>query len=263
MDLAHDGTGHRAPRWQDRIRRRSVAERARPVAGVQAPADLRRGIAGGDPGRLAGSGDSGLRAFRRMRRVFFAALVARRAARRQAAPAARQSGAHRPRQAATRAFEPLRGPAVGYRRRARLGVKYVHKKGTGAGGISRTGKALLADLRRCEVLSSDSQRCPRIWPPWSRATQLAIPRKLPQAEVAAGDDTAALVFRVMADAQRRRISTELVESFGQLHSAVAIYPADRRPRHHQRPREPPRRWLTTVDGGRVDPRVRTRPISFR
>src|ERR1700738_140421 len=38
-----------------------------------------------------------------------------------------------------RVLAPLRGPAWAYRRRARLGVKYVHKKGRGAGGLSQRG----------------------------------------------------------------------------------------------------------------------------
>ena len=37
---------------------------------------------------------------------------------------------------------PMRGPEWAYRRRARLGVKYVHKKGPGARGLSRARETL-------------------------------------------------------------------------------------------------------------------------
>ena len=49
-------------------------------------------------------------------------------------------------------FEPLAGPAFAYRRRARLGVKYVHKKGRVLAGFREREKPYLADLRRCEIL---------------------------------------------------------------------------------------------------------------
>src|SRR5487761_2240868 len=51
-----------------------------------------------------------------------------------------------------RVFDPLRGPEWGYRRRARLGVKYVHKKGRVLAGFREREKPYIADLRRCEVL---------------------------------------------------------------------------------------------------------------
>ena len=68
-----------------------------------------------------------------------------------------------------RVLEPLRGPAFAYRRRARLGVKYVHKKGRVLAGLSRTREALPrgpAPLR--DPARSDSRRCPRSSPLWSR-----------------------------------------------------------------------------------------------
>ncbi len=64
---------------------------------------------------------------------------------------------------------PLRGPEWAYRRRARLGVKYVHKKGRVLAGFRERDKPYLADLRRCEILHGTlGVCCRRISPPWSR-----------------------------------------------------------------------------------------------
>jgi len=98
-----------------------------------------------------GPGEPDMRAFRRVRRMLAAALVAGCAARGQTAPTSRQSGAHRPGEP-RRVLEPVRGPAFGYRRRARLGVKYVHKKGRVLAGFREREKPYIAELRRCEIL---------------------------------------------------------------------------------------------------------------
>ncbi|MGO9934081.1 MAG: 23S rRNA (uracil(1939)-C(5))-methyltransferase RlmD [Steroidobacteraceae bacterium] len=94
-----------------------------------------------------------------------------------------------------RVLEPLRGPAWAYRRRARLGVKYVHKKGRVLAGFREREKPYLADIRRCEILVQPLARLPQDLA--ALAETLAIRDKIPQVEVAAGDAAAALVFRVL------------------------------------------------------------------
>ncbi len=49
-------------------------------------------------------------------------------------------------------LEPMTGPLWGYRRRARLGVKWVAKKGRVLVGFRERHSPYIADLRRCEVL---------------------------------------------------------------------------------------------------------------
>jgi len=49
-------------------------------------------------------------------------------------------------------LEPMTGPLWGYRRRARLGVKWVTKKGRVLVGFRERHSPYVADLRRCEVL---------------------------------------------------------------------------------------------------------------
>jgi 23S rRNA (uracil1939-C5)-methyltransferase len=94
-------------------------------------------------------------------------------------------------------LEPLRGPDWGYRRRARLGVKYVHKKGRVLAGFRERSKPYLADIRRCEVLQERFSDLPAQLA--QLAETLTIREQLPQVELAAGDTQSALVFRVMRE----------------------------------------------------------------
>lgn len=94
-----------------------------------------------------------------------------------------------------RVLAPLCGPAWAYRRRARLGVKYVHKKGRVLAGFRERDKPYIADLRRCEVLQAPLATLPRDLA--ALVETLAIREKIPQVEVSAGDAATALVFRVL------------------------------------------------------------------
>jgi 23S rRNA (uracil1939-C5)-methyltransferase len=94
-----------------------------------------------------------------------------------------------------RVLAPVRGAPVGYRRRARLGVKYVHKKGRVLAGFRERNKPYLADLRRCEILLERFATLPAELAALTET--LSIRERLPQVELAAGDAGAALVFRVM------------------------------------------------------------------
>ena len=96
---------------------------------------------------------------------------------------------------AERVLAPLQGPEWAYRRRARLGVKYVHKKGRVLAGFREREKPYIADLQRCEVLQGPLGALPRDLA--ALVETLAIREKIPQVEVAAGDAAAALVFRVL------------------------------------------------------------------
>ncbi len=94
-----------------------------------------------------------------------------------------------------RILEPVRGPAFAYRRRARLGVRYVHKKGRVLAGFRERDKPYLADLHRCEILIARFATLPEELA--ALVETLSIRERIPQVEVAAGDDGAALVFRIM------------------------------------------------------------------
>jgi 23S rRNA (uracil1939-C5)-methyltransferase len=91
---------------------------------------------------------------------------------------------------------PLVAGHWGYRRKARLGVRHVTKKGRTLVGFRERGAAFLADLGRCEVLHpAVGERLTDL----ARAVErLSIRDQVPQIEVAVGESACVLVFRVMA-----------------------------------------------------------------
>jgi 23S rRNA (uracil1939-C5)-methyltransferase len=94
-----------------------------------------------------------------------------------------------------RVLPPLQGPNWAYRRRARLGIKYVHKKGRVLAGFREREKPYIADIKRCEVLLAPLATLPAELAALTET--LDIREKIPQVEVAAGDHATALVFRVL------------------------------------------------------------------
>jgi 23S rRNA (uracil1939-C5)-methyltransferase len=91
---------------------------------------------------------------------------------------------------------PLAGPLWGYRRRARLGVKFVHKKGRVLVGFRERAAPYIADLTRCEVLAPPAGEL--LAPLAELIGALSIREQLPQIEVAVADNGTALVLRVLA-----------------------------------------------------------------
>jgi 23S rRNA (uracil1939-C5)-methyltransferase len=89
----------------------------------------------------------------------------------------------------------LAGPVWAYRRRARLGVKHVHKKGRVLAGFRERDKPYIADIKRCEVLLARFATLPEDLA--ALVETLSLRDSLPQVELAAGEPHAALVFRVM------------------------------------------------------------------
>ena len=88
---------------------------------------------------------------------------------------------------------PLRGPGTGYRRRARLGVKYVPGKGGTLVGFREKHGAKLAELEACAILEpaiGESIASLR-----RLLDELTICNRIPQLEVSVGDDALALVLR--------------------------------------------------------------------
>lgn len=90
---------------------------------------------------------------------------------------------------------PLLDAELGYRRKARLGVKFVIKKDELLVGFREKQSNFLADIRQCEVLDA------RIGHELTALRQmincLVMRDRIPQIEVAAGDEAVALVFRHM------------------------------------------------------------------
>ena len=93
-------------------------------------------------------------------------------------------------------LEPITSRPWAYRRRARLGVKYVSKKGRVLVGFRERSSHLIASLDRCEVLAAPVGEL--ITPLAALIGQLSIRQQLPQIEVAVAEQTTALVLRVLA-----------------------------------------------------------------
>src|SRR6202048_2975930 len=145
-----------------------------------------------------------------------------------------------------RVLPPLRGPAWGYRRRARLGVKYVHKKGRVLAGFREREKPYVADLRRCEVLQEPLANLPRDLA--ALVETLAIREKIPQVEVSAGDAALALVLRVLEAPGPD--DDDQIEDFGAEHGLqIFLQTGGLDTVRPMRPDYPPLTYA--VDGGRV------------
>jgi 23S rRNA (uracil1939-C5)-methyltransferase len=90
---------------------------------------------------------------------------------------------------------PLAGPPWAYRRRARLGVKFVRKKGCVVVGFRERAAPYVAQLTRCEVLAAPAGAL--ITPLAAALNGLSIREHVPQIEVAVADNATALVLRVL------------------------------------------------------------------
>jgi len=90
-------------------------------------------------------------------------------------------------------WEPLTGPLWGYRRKARLSVRYVQAKQRVLVGFRETYGRFVADMQECHVL--DPRVAAQLEPLAALIHSLEARTSIPQIEVACGDDIAALVFR--------------------------------------------------------------------
>ncbi len=102
---------------------------------------------------------------------------------------------------------PLQSSGTGYRRKARLGVKFVIKKDKLLVGFREKSSRYLADLSRCVVLHPEVGERLEILAELVRS--LDAYQHLPQIEVAMGDTTVALVFRHMeplSEGDREKLS---------------------------------------------------------
>ena len=108
---------------------------------------------------------------------------------------------------------PLSAPVWGYRRRARLGARYVPRKEKVVVGFRERAAPLVADLRSCEILADPFGRL--ITPLSELLTKLSIRARMPQVEVAAADDGIAVVLRVLDPPTDGDL--ELLRAFGAQH----------------------------------------------
>ena len=104
-------------------------------------------------------------------------------------------------------LRPIEGPTWGYRYRARLSVRYVHKKGEVLIGFHERKSRYVADIRECPVLPPHVDAM--LLPLRALIFSMDARETCPQIELAGGDDVTALVLRHLeplsaADATRLR-----------------------------------------------------------
>jgi len=94
---------------------------------------------------------------------------------------------------AERLLRPIEGPAWGYRQRARLSVRHVVKKGKVLVGFHERKSSYVADMDSCEVLPRHLSDL--LVPLRELVASMDQRDRLPQIEVAVGDEVTALVLR--------------------------------------------------------------------
>ncbi|AOW13774.1 23S rRNA (uracil(1939)-C(5))-methyltransferase [Hydrogenophaga crassostreae] len=92
-------------------------------------------------------------------------------------------------------MRPIEGPAWGYRYRARLSVRHVHKKGEVLIGFHERKSRYVADMKECHVLPPHVSAM--LLPLREMIFSMNARETLPQIELACGDSVTAMVLRHM------------------------------------------------------------------
>ena len=113
-------------------------------------------------------------------------------------------------------LEPLKANQPwGYRTKARLGVKYVEKKGRVLVGFRERGSGFITETEACPVL--DARVAHLHGPLGELILGLSIRDRIPQIEIAMGDQACVLVFRVLDAPSADDVRS--LEAFGAEHQA--------------------------------------------
>ena len=113
---------------------------------------------------------------------------------------------------------PLQGPQWHYRRKARMSIRWVHKKESALVGFRERGSGYVTEMDSCEVLDS---RVAGILPDLRALIGgLQARETIPQIEVACGDETCALVFRTMETLSDS--DTEALRQFARQHEVAVL-----------------------------------------
>jgi len=108
---------------------------------------------------------------------------------------------------------PLTAEPWGYRRKARLGVKYMRREQVVRVGFREKHSAFLTDARQCDVLHDVIAS--RLTALGELVNQLSVRDKIPQIEVAVGDTHTALVFRHLEPLSEE--DEQQLSAFGEKH----------------------------------------------
>ncbi len=92
-------------------------------------------------------------------------------------------------------MRPVYGPTWGYRYRARLSVRNVHKKGIVLVGFHEKKSRYVANMETCEILPPHISKM--LMPLRDLISSLTLIEALPQIELAIGEGVTAMVLRIM------------------------------------------------------------------
>lgn len=118
----------------------------------------------------------------------------------------------------------IHGPAWGYRQRARLSARYVPKKGGTLVGFREKRSSYVTDMTSCEVMPPHVSAL--LTPLREMLARLSIRERIPQVEVAVGDEATVLVLRILQPLAAQ--DGEVLREFAGGH-AVRIYLQPRGP----------------------------------
>ncbi|TBW57870.1 23S rRNA (uracil(1939)-C(5))-methyltransferase RlmD [Marinobacter halodurans] len=144
---------------------------------------------------------------------------------------------------------PMRSEGLGYRRKARLGVRFVPKRDAVLVGFREKRNSFLTDIDRCVVM--DPRIGERIGALRELFYGMEAYRTIAQVEVACGDDVAAMVFRNMETLSES--DTEKLIAFGKAHE-LHIYLQPKGPDTVHR--------IWPASAGRADERLSYRLADF-
>jgi 23S rRNA (uracil1939-C5)-methyltransferase len=115
-------------------------------------------------------------------------------------------------------LSPICGPQFNYRTRARLSSRYVIKKEKALVGFREKGKSYVVDMTSCEILPHHiSNLLPELR---SLVQSFSMRERVPQIEVACGNDVSVLAFRMLEDPSLEDLGS--LKQFGAKHD-VAIF----------------------------------------
>lgn len=118
---------------------------------------------------------------------------------------------------------PIAGVSWGYRHKARISVKYVIKKDSVLVGFLEKGAPYVTNMSQCEILPEHISKL--INPLRELITELSIKTKIPQIELAVGDNLSVLVFRIMdaLTTQDEKLLKEFVETHNTIKYPLQIW----------------------------------------
>ncbi len=153
-------------------------------------------------------------------------------------------------------FTPMRSQSWGYRRRARLGAKYVPKKGGMIVGFRERNSSFIQPTQRCEVLYPEvSSLLPTL-----RETleKTSCNDKIPQVEISVADNATVMIIRHLETFIQTDL--DLLEDFAKQHSIqLFLQPGNLKSVHPLWPKDPEPLFY---DFAEFDIRVEFLPTDF-